>query len=119
MSAATANSSSQQQQDDNSNNRRFLQCPGSITVAHLKKFITVKYGLDQSFIVDVIYNDELLDENQSLVDIAYAFDWKKVIIELYFGAKQSHSFIICLLNKLFIKLRVLFNALLSAKKDLD
>ena len=92
MSAATANSSSQQQQqDDNSNNRRFLQCPGSITVAHLKKFITVKYGLDQSFIVDVIYNDELLDENQSLVDIAYAFDWKKVIIELYLGAKLFYK----------------------------
>ena len=60
-------------------NRRFLECPGSVTVAHLKKFITSKYSLDsQAFVVDVIYKDELLDEDQTLTDIAYAFDWKKV-----------------------------------------
>ena len=63
--------------DDNAN-RRFLQCLGSVTVAHLKKFIMAKYSLDQNFLIDVIYKDELLAEEQTLVDIAYAFDWKKV-----------------------------------------
>ena len=43
-------------------NRRFLQCPGSVTVNHLKKFIITKYGLDDKFVVDVIYRDDLLAE---------------------------------------------------------
>ena len=46
-------------------NRRFLQCPGSVTVHHLKKFIMTKYSLDQSFLVDVIYKEDLLPEDNT------------------------------------------------------
>jgi polycomb group RING finger protein 4 len=60
-------------------NRRFLQCPGSLTVHHLKKFIMRKYGLvESSFLVDVIYKDDLLPEDLTLVDVAYSYDWRKV-----------------------------------------
>ena len=69
---------------DENPNRRFLQCPGSVTVGSLKKFITSKYSLDsQAFVVDVLYKDELLHEEQTLIDIAYAFDWKKVKYSLF------------------------------------
>ena len=60
-------------------NRRFLQCPGSVTIHHLKKFIMTKYGLlDSSFLVDLIYRDDLLPEDLTLIDIAYSYDWRKV-----------------------------------------
>merc|ERR1719362_2644512 len=58
-------------------NRRFLQCPGSVTVNHLKKFIMTKYSLDQNFLVDVIYKDDLLAEDNSLIDVAYSYNWRK------------------------------------------
>ena len=61
-------------------NRRFLQCPGSVTVRHLKKFIINKYGLDKNFVVDVIYREDLLQEDQTLIDIAYYYNWRKVHI---------------------------------------
>ena len=59
-------------------NRRFLQCPGSVTINHLKKFIITKYGLDDKFVVDVIYKDDLLAEDNSLIDVAYSYNWRKV-----------------------------------------
>jgi len=58
-------------------NRRFLQCPGSVTVHHLKKFIMTKYSLDQSFLVDVIYKEDLLPEDHTLIDVAYSYNWRK------------------------------------------
>ena len=32
-------------------NKRYLECPGSVRVQHLKKFITMKYGLNEDFLV--------------------------------------------------------------------
>ena len=63
---------------DEKQNRRFLQCPGSVTVTHLKKFIATKYGLDQSFLIDIIYKEDLIPEDQTLIDIAYSYNWRKV-----------------------------------------
>lgn len=68
----------QKKRDDENQNRRFLQCPGSVTVGLLKKFIMTKYGLDQNFLVDVIYKEDLLPEDQTLIDIAYSYNWRKV-----------------------------------------
>ena len=36
-------------------NKRYLECPGSVKVQSLKKFISMKYGLSEEFVVDVIY----------------------------------------------------------------
>ena len=63
-------------------NRRFLQCPASVKVNHIKKFIMTKYGLDQNFLVDVIYKEDLLPEEHTLIDVAYSYNWRKV--SLYF-----------------------------------
>ena len=35
----------------NNPNKRYLECPGSVKVQHLKKFITMKYGLNEDFLV--------------------------------------------------------------------
>lgn len=58
-------------------NRRFLQCAASVKVNHLKKFIMTKYGLDQNFLVDVIYKEDLLPEDHTLIDVAYSYNWRK------------------------------------------
>ena len=66
--------------EEDNPNRRFLQCPASVTVRHLKKFIMTKYGLDQNFLVDVIYKEDLLPEDHTLTDVAYRYNWRKVTI---------------------------------------
>ena len=78
-------------------NRRFLQCPGSVTVNHLKKFIITKYGLDEKFVVDVIYRDDLLAEDNSLIDVAYSYNWRKVKLSpshLWLPPFPSNSFLL-------------------------
>ncbi|CAB4067657.1 PCGF4 [Lepeophtheirus salmonis] len=59
-------------------NKRYLECPGPMQVSHLKKFIAMKYDLNlDSFIIDIIYKDDLIPNNYTLIDIAYNYNWKK------------------------------------------
>ncbi|XP_059085030.1 polycomb group protein Psc-like [Tigriopus californicus] len=59
-------------------NRRFLQCPGMMKIKHLKKFVRMKYGLvDENFAIDVIYKNELIPEEYTLIDVAYLYNWRK------------------------------------------
>ena len=44
----------------------------------MKKFIMTKYSLDQNFLVDVIYKEDLLPEENTLIDVAYSYNWRKV-----------------------------------------
>ena len=37
-----------------------------------------KYSLDQNFLVDVIYKEDLLPEDNTLIDVAYSYNWRKV-----------------------------------------
>ena len=37
-----------------------------------------KYSLDQNFLVDVIYKEDLLPEENTLIDVAYSYNWRKV-----------------------------------------
>ena len=39
-----------------------------------------KYSLDQNFLVDVIYKEDLLPEDNTLIDVAYSYNWRKVNI---------------------------------------
>ena len=73
-------------------NRRFLQCAASVKVNHLKKFIMTKYGLDQNFLVDVIYKEDLLPEEHTLIDVAYSYNWRKVI-NFVFKTMESREFL--------------------------
>lgn len=59
------------------NSRRYLCCPGAFTVGLLKKFLRAKFGLARTQKVDVMYvNDHLLEE-YSLMDLAYIYSWRR------------------------------------------
>lgn len=57
--------------------RRFLQCPAAVTVSHLKKFISMKYGLPSTYRVEIMYLDDPLRDDYSLIDIAYIYAWRR------------------------------------------
>ncbi|XP_055690903.1 protein suppressor 2 of zeste isoform X2 [Lutzomyia longipalpis] len=58
---------------------RYLQCPAAVTVWHLQRFITTKFDLNPStMIVEIIYEDEVLPRDFSLMDVAYCYNWKRV-----------------------------------------
>lgn len=67
---------------------RYLQAPAAFKVAHLKKFLSSKYDLHhlkKSMNVDIIYEGEVLSDEFSLMDIAYAYCWERVSINRVCG----------------------------------
>ncbi|KAL9699956.1 hypothetical protein quinque_003397 [Culex quinquefasciatus] len=59
----------------------YLHCPAAVTIHHLYKFILTKNGLqvDSDRIqVDIIYEDEILPHEFTLMDVAYCFDYRRV-----------------------------------------
>lgn len=76
--------------DNNSNcngniaSRRYLQCPALVTVAHLKKFIAMKYSVDVTrYTIEICHRRATLPENWTLMDVAYIYAWKRVRIILF------------------------------------
>ncbi|OXA57745.1 Polycomb complex protein BMI-1 [Folsomia candida] len=62
------------------NDRRYLKCPAAITISLLKKFIRMKYGLQNDYRVDLLYNgvrDKSLESDLTLLDVAFIFKWNK------------------------------------------
>ncbi|XP_049545961.1 mucin-19 [Anopheles darlingi] len=60
----------------------YLQCPAAVTVHHLYKFILTKNGLlvgSDNIRVEIIYEDEILPHDFTLMDVAYCFDYKRVL----------------------------------------
>ena len=50
-----------------------------LKMKHLKKFIVKKYGLNgEEFLVEVIYKDEIIPEEYSVIDVAYLHNYRKV-----------------------------------------
>lgn len=77
---------------------RYLQCPAAVTVHHLKRFIYSKFDIDpdnQRVNVDIIYEEEILPEDFSLMDVGYCYCWKRVSNELL-------NFYLYLLEKYYI-----------------
>lgn len=63
------------------NSRRYLQCPALVTVAHLKKFIAMKYSVDITrYTIEICHRRATLPENWTLMDVAYIYAWKRVRI---------------------------------------
>ena len=59
----------------------YLQCPAAVTVHHLYKFILTKNGLQvgsDNVRVEIIYEEEILPHDFTLMDVAYCFDYKRV-----------------------------------------
>ncbi|XP_042903641.1 polycomb group protein Psc isoform X2 [Parasteatoda tepidariorum] len=65
------------EKDNSVPKRRFLRCPAAVTVAHLKKFIRMKYGIPYSYDIDLSYDMESLQDDYTLMDVAYIFLWKR------------------------------------------
>lgn len=60
---------------------RYLQAPAAFKVIHLKKFLSSKYDLNnlkKSMNIDIIYDGDILLDELSLMDIAYAYIWERV-----------------------------------------
>lgn len=59
----------------------YLCCPAAVTIHHLYKFILTKNGLqldNERIQVDIIYEDEILPHEFTLMDVAYCFNYKRV-----------------------------------------
>ncbi|XP_058806971.1 polycomb group protein Psc-like isoform X2 [Phymastichus coffea] len=58
--------------------RRYLQCPALVTIAHLKKFLALKYSVDVTrYNIDICHMRAPLPEHWTLMDVAYIFAWKR------------------------------------------
>lgn len=60
---------------------KYLQCPAAVTVRHLQRFLSSKFilSLDSGTTqIDIIYEDELLPSDFTLMDVAYTYNWKRV-----------------------------------------
>ncbi|XP_076349552.1 polycomb complex protein BMI-1-like isoform X2 [Tachypleus tridentatus] len=78
--------------DKTDSRRRFLQCPAAVTVLHLKKFIIMKYNLNQTYLVSIMYYDEVLQDNYKLMDIAYIYTWKRnEPMRLFYRITDNHK----------------------------
>ncbi|XP_065078817.1 polycomb group protein Psc [Ochlerotatus camptorhynchus] len=66
----------------------YLRCPAAVTIHHLYKFILTKNGLqldNERIQVDIIYEDEILPHEFTLMDVAYCFDYKRSsLMRLYY-----------------------------------
>ncbi|XP_076765410.1 uncharacterized protein LOC143432582 isoform X1 [Xylocopa sonorina] len=59
-------------------NRRYLQCPALVTIAHLKKFLALKYSVDMTrYTIEICHRRGPLPEHWTLMDVAYMFAWKR------------------------------------------
>lgn len=58
--------------------RRFLQCPAVVNISHLKKFLSMKFDIDNSqYSIDILYKRVPLPDYYTLMDIAYIYNWKR------------------------------------------
>ncbi|EAT36767.1 AAEL011179-PA [Aedes aegypti] len=66
----------------------YLCCPAAVTIHHLYKFILTKNGLqldNERIQVDIIYEDEILPHEFTLMDVAYCFNYKRSsLMRLYY-----------------------------------
>ncbi|XP_058123045.1 protein suppressor 2 of zeste [Anopheles ziemanni] len=72
----------------------YLQCPAAVTVHHLYKFILTKNGLlvgADHIRVEIIYEDEVLPSDFTLMDVAYCFGYKRIAPMRFFYRILIHS----------------------------
>ncbi|KAG9474057.1 hypothetical protein GDO78_004384 [Eleutherodactylus coqui] len=57
------------------NSLRFLRCPAAMTITHLAKFLRNKMDVPSKYKVEILYEEELLKDYYTLMDIAYIYPW--------------------------------------------
>ncbi|XP_078033614.1 uncharacterized protein LOC144468186 [Augochlora pura] len=63
---------------NSTSNRRYLQCPALVTIAHLKKFLALKYSVDMTrYTIEICHRRAPLPEHWTLMDVAYIYAWKR------------------------------------------
>lgn len=62
-----------------SSQRRYLKCQGGMRVYHLKKWLRLKYDVKPDHDIEVMYKHEPLNEEYTMMDLAYIYSWRKVI----------------------------------------
>ena len=66
------------------NSKRYLLCMAGMPVVLLKKFIAKKYGLiDTDYTVDIMYEDKILDDNWTLIDVSFCHGHVSVYSSLF------------------------------------
>ncbi|KAK2161043.1 hypothetical protein LSH36_122g05012 [Paralvinella palmiformis] len=72
--------------------KRYLLCPASFTIGHVKKFIRMKLDLSPMLEVDVFHVDEPLSDSYALLDIAHIYNWTKhEPFPLYFSVFENSA----------------------------
>lgn len=56
--------------------KTYLRCPAKLTVLQLKKFIAAKFNIFRDDTIHLLYLNESLKDEYSLMDVAYIFDWR-------------------------------------------
>ncbi|XP_063056578.1 polycomb complex protein BMI-1-A-like isoform X2 [Engraulis encrasicolus] len=62
---------------ETTNSKRFLRCPAAMTVSHLVKFLRSKMDIPSNYRIEVLYEDKLLKDYYTLMDIAYLYTWRQ------------------------------------------
>jgi len=53
-----------------------FQCSSACTVLHLQKLIRLKYNLEEKYRIDILHYEECLQDDLTLMDVAYIYSWK-------------------------------------------
>ncbi|KAK7109711.1 polycomb group protein Psc-like [Littorina saxatilis] len=59
--------------------RRYLLCPSDVTIGHLKKFVRIKFGLQEKYQIDVFYkqSEETINDDFTLLDVTFIYSWNR------------------------------------------
>lgn len=88
---------------------RYLQCPACLKIRHLKRFLCSKFDIDpesKRIEVEVIYEDEVLPNDFTLMDVGYCYNWKRVSNKIIFLLLEC---VICLEIHIYISALVLLS----------
>jgi len=58
--------------------KTYLRCPAKLTTLQLKKFIAAKFNICRYDTIHLLYLNESLKDEYSLIDIAYIYDWRGI-----------------------------------------
>ena len=62
---------------DNHYQRRYLNCEGGMKVHHLKKWIKLKYDLKTDHEIEILYKQDSLSDDYTMMDLAYIYSWRR------------------------------------------
>lgn len=90
----------------------YLQCPGGVKIKHLEKFLISKFNLNANhFLVDIVYETEVLPKEFNLMDVGYCYNYRRVSAEFY------SYYLLPILAAFVVKLPGLTTEIFNSTKD--